>query len=195
MNEVINYVMETPGNTNPNVLRGMLQNSGSSDLPPVTSADNGKILVVDNGQWVKSQGHDRFTHNSAVQIFFSSSGGTIYSSGMRGYVSNYQMIPITYNDDVFSTNVTPSQVSQGDTNNMEMPPFTQSVITYALFNDMLFVLHPTIINMWRSQISFQTSIFPLDSLGMSGYVGFLSLDATDDNTYEITLFSWQVTSI
>ena len=27
MDEVINYVMETPGNTNPNVLRGMLQNS------------------------------------------------------------------------------------------------------------------------------------------------------------------------
>ena len=28
MDEVINYVMETPGNTNPNVLRGMLQNNG-----------------------------------------------------------------------------------------------------------------------------------------------------------------------
>ena len=32
MDEIINYVMDTPGNTNPNVLRGMLQNnSGGSD--------------------------------------------------------------------------------------------------------------------------------------------------------------------
>ena len=28
MDEIINYVMDTPGNTNPNVLRGMLENSG-----------------------------------------------------------------------------------------------------------------------------------------------------------------------
>ena len=31
MDEVINYVMETPGNTNPNVLRGMLNNSSGSN--------------------------------------------------------------------------------------------------------------------------------------------------------------------
>ena len=30
MDEIIDYVMETPGNTNPNVLRGMLNNSGGS---------------------------------------------------------------------------------------------------------------------------------------------------------------------
>jgi hypothetical protein len=36
MDEVIDYVMETPGNTNPNVLRGMLQNSSGG----------GNVLVV-----------------------------------------------------------------------------------------------------------------------------------------------------
>ena len=47
MDEVINYVMETPGNTNPNVLRSMLNNSsGSSDgifkatFSGLTSNDN-----------------------------------------------------------------------------------------------------------------------------------------------------------
>ena len=47
MDEIINYVMETPGNTNPNVLKGLLENynegggSDSSELMVVkiTSAD------------------------------------------------------------------------------------------------------------------------------------------------------------
>lgn len=34
MDEVINYVMETPGNTNPNVLRGMLENINTSGSTP-----------------------------------------------------------------------------------------------------------------------------------------------------------------
>lgn len=36
MDEVINYVMDTPGNTNPNVLRGMLENSSDSNRFVVT---------------------------------------------------------------------------------------------------------------------------------------------------------------
>lgn len=41
MDEIINYIMETPGNTNPNVLRGMLENSssGSSGSGLVVHAD------------------------------------------------------------------------------------------------------------------------------------------------------------
>ena len=41
MDEVINYVMDTPGNTNPNVLRGMLEKSsnGSSGGGLVVHAD------------------------------------------------------------------------------------------------------------------------------------------------------------
>ena len=53
MDEIINYVMETPGNTNPNVLRGMLNNSGGN-LPPVTSDDNGDVLTVVEGKWSKA---------------------------------------------------------------------------------------------------------------------------------------------
>lgn len=36
MDEVINYVMDTPGNTNPNVLRGMLENSSGDSRFVVT---------------------------------------------------------------------------------------------------------------------------------------------------------------
>lgn len=32
MDEVVNYVMETPGNTNPNVLRGLLGKSGGGNV-------------------------------------------------------------------------------------------------------------------------------------------------------------------
>lgn len=53
MDEIIDYVMETPGNTNPNVLRGMLNNSGGN-LPPVTSDDNGDVLTVVDGKWAKA---------------------------------------------------------------------------------------------------------------------------------------------
>lgn len=53
MDEIIDYVMETPGNTNPNVLRGMLNNNGGN-LPAVTSADNGDVLTVVSGEWAKA---------------------------------------------------------------------------------------------------------------------------------------------
>lgn len=52
--EIIKYAMKTPTNTNPNILRGMLNTlagEGGSGLPDVTAEDNGKTLQVEEGSW------------------------------------------------------------------------------------------------------------------------------------------------
>ena len=48
--EILEYVMNTPNNTNPAVLRDMLSNSNDG-LPSVTSDDNGDVLTVVGGAW------------------------------------------------------------------------------------------------------------------------------------------------
>ena len=50
---VLDYLRQTPHNTNVNVVKGMISNTGSS-LPDVTAEDNGKVLTVVNGAWDKS---------------------------------------------------------------------------------------------------------------------------------------------
>lgn len=68
MDEVINYVMDTPGNTNPNVLRGMLENSSSGSSggglvvhaevdetgkDPIYTLDKTGQEILDAYPWVK----------------------------------------------------------------------------------------------------------------------------------------------
>ena len=67
--DIIAYAMKTPTNTNPNILRGMLNalaGEGGSGLPDVTAEDNGKTLQVEEGSWqVKNADYTKKT------IFFS----------------------------------------------------------------------------------------------------------------------------
>lgn len=49
--DVINYVMNTPGNTNRQVLSGMLDAISGTQLPSPTESDNGKVLGVDGGEY------------------------------------------------------------------------------------------------------------------------------------------------
>lgn len=54
-NEIYDYVMNNPQDTNGSVLSSLLNAlpTGGADLPEVTSDDNGAALIVDNGEWAK----------------------------------------------------------------------------------------------------------------------------------------------
>lgn len=49
--QVMDYVMNSPANTNPNVLSGMLDGISGTQLPSPTESDNGKVLGVDGGEY------------------------------------------------------------------------------------------------------------------------------------------------
>jgi len=55
--EVFDYVMDSPEDTNPSVLRSLLnsipEGGGGAALPEVTTSDNGYTLSVVNGEWDK----------------------------------------------------------------------------------------------------------------------------------------------
>lgn len=55
-NEVLDYVMNTPGNTNPAILEQMLDANSGTKLPEPTPEDNGKVLGVSEGQYALVSG-------------------------------------------------------------------------------------------------------------------------------------------
>ena len=55
-NEILDYVMETPGNTNPAILNQMLDEASGTKLPEPTIADNGKVLGVADGAYALVSG-------------------------------------------------------------------------------------------------------------------------------------------
>lgn len=55
-NEVLDYVMNTPGNTNPAILEQMLDANSGTKLPEPTLEDNGKVLGVSEGQYALVSG-------------------------------------------------------------------------------------------------------------------------------------------
>lgn len=55
-NEVLDYVMNTPGNTNPAILGQMLDENSGTKLPEPTPEDNGKVLGVADGAYALVSG-------------------------------------------------------------------------------------------------------------------------------------------
>lgn len=53
--DIIDYVMETPGNTNKKVLGRLIDEVEGVKLPEVTEDDNGSVLTVVDGVWNKAE--------------------------------------------------------------------------------------------------------------------------------------------
>ena len=53
--DIIDYVMETPGNTNKKVLGRLIDEVEGAKLPEVTEDDNGSVLTVVEGAWDKAE--------------------------------------------------------------------------------------------------------------------------------------------
>ena len=72
--QVIDYVMNSPANTNKAVLEGMLDGVGGVDVPTPTASDNGKYLGVEDGEYAlveasSGSGGTLVTINVALESF------------------------------------------------------------------------------------------------------------------------------
>lgn len=72
---ILSYVMNSPQNTNPNVLSSILESS--KELPTVSSEDEGKLLGVTNGEW------------GIVEGGSGGSGGDSYTFPIKYYDDGY----------------------------------------------------------------------------------------------------------
>ena len=66
--QVMDYVMNSPANTNPNVLSGMLDGISGTQLPSPTESDNGKVLGVNGGEYKLVDLSERTVALTAVSI-------------------------------------------------------------------------------------------------------------------------------
>lgn len=82
MDEIINYVMNTPGNTNPNVLRGMLENSGGGgDYKFV------EVARQEEFEWTKEKPTDWTTNSNSFDV--DTLEKNIYAIKMLPYIKDF----------------------------------------------------------------------------------------------------------
>ena len=77
--QVMDYVMNSPANTNPNVLSGMLDGISGTQLPSPTESDNGKVLGVDGGEYklVEQSGGQQIGQSGST-LRIRKEGKTVY---------------------------------------------------------------------------------------------------------------------
>lgn len=150
-------------------------------LPPPNGDDNGQTVYIKAGSWVKG-------YLPRIDI------------------DRVQVIPIALNGVSMSTDVTIAEVEAGysrtyeqggETRTATFPSFADSSITWAMVypppyqwvDGAKFELVPNTTS--TDGIVFQSLIQPLDALGMTGYVGYLSLDSQgNDQPYICNLYYW-----
>ena len=88
--DIIDYVMETPGNTNKKVLGRLIDEVEGAKLPEVTEDDNGSVLTVVEGAWDKAEpsgGSDVFMvelEESGVVVTFKKTWKEIHDAFISG---------------------------------------------------------------------------------------------------------------
>lgn len=70
MEDILKYVMETPGNTNPAILGQMLDEASGTKLPEPTAQDNGKVLGVSDGSYALVNGGGGGTSYTDIVVHF-----------------------------------------------------------------------------------------------------------------------------
>lgn len=144
---------------------------GDSSLPSVTSADAGKVLAVDNsGVWGASGRREGNKNSPCVQL-----------------------IPISMSENMeFSTTITPQNIHDGYTyNSIDYPSYDQSIETRAVLSgsSVEYTLYP--VDFSSDGIELQTAVLPLDSLGLTDFVGiFLLVNRGFLEPYRIDLKVW-----
>lgn len=84
---ILDYIRQTPHNSNVNVVKGMLGNSDGGSLPAVTTDDDGDILTVVDGEWEKAEPGYKCSEETAT--VFDGNLTTTYSAEMGGNYVNF----------------------------------------------------------------------------------------------------------
>lgn len=96
--DIIDYVMKTPENTNPNVLRSLLDSDGG--LPTVSSSDNGRVLKVNIGEPGDVSWKGNVPTTIALPFTYDGTGNTIFYHGSE--LPDDDVLQAIYNDGGFS---------------------------------------------------------------------------------------------
>ena len=107
--QIVDYVMNSPENTNPAILRQIIDENSGAGLPEVTADDNGDVLTVVEGEWAKASPSSdgilivTFTDVEAGAVIADVTVGTILSAYNAGtvvigrYLDESLNEPVEYN--------------------------------------------------------------------------------------------------
>lgn len=115
MDEIINYVMNTPGNTNPNMLRGMLENNNTGGNNEPFGIE---VYYDEDSDALKWRG------TTFTEI------GDAVDAGRIVYIKWYSLLCISDNRDAGNPNFVFSGIGQLDDQTGRM-----EIDTFRLFND------------------------------------------------------------
>ena len=128
--QVMDYVMNSPANTNPNVLSGMLDGISGTQLPSPTESDNGKVLGVDGGEYklVEQSGGAEVSKIELVTVGGSS---TTIANGSE-LASLYRF---SGGGDIPNGKTVADIIGDKQIVGLEMVPTSGSAIAFALFTN------------------------------------------------------------